>query len=399
MAYSDNCPKLMDTENVLLHKIAASFCAMSFTDNCPKLGDTNNVLLSKIAASLCALMGGSGAFINALNGSGTGITFFGATVFNGCIGSSLIFCPDNTHDVGGVGGKPRDILAGRNIDATSAYTYQGQEVIIANLSLNNVFLAGAGNLTMTGSFNMATGLSSLGNNTTGIRNVAYGYQTLPANTTGNQNTAVGYQALQFNLSGGRNVAVGYEVLASNTAGENSVAIGYQSTINNTTGGFGVAIGNSTLADQTEGFLNTAIGYNTGRGITTGGFNTIIGAQVTGLAAGLTNNIIIADGSGNQRITADAAGDVTVAQSLTIGKNLVVPTGANTRAGNAVLAAGTRTIANTTVTANTLLFHSRKIAGGTLGNLTYTITPGIAFTINSDNGGDTSTVSYLLVENP
>jgi len=49
---------------------------------------------------------------------------------------------------------------------------------------------------------------------------------------------------------------------------------------------------------TTGGRNTAIGAGTGRGITTGGYNTIIGAAVTGLAANLTYNIIIADGGGN-----------------------------------------------------------------------------------------------------
>ena len=43
--------------------------------------------------------------------------------------------------------------------------------------------------------------------------------------------------------------------------------------------------------------NTAIGYSTGRGIVTGVNNTILGASVTGLAAGLSNNIILANGSG------------------------------------------------------------------------------------------------------
>jgi len=43
--------------------------------------------------------------------------------------------------------------------------------------------------------------------------------------------------------------------------------------------------------------NTAVGYNAGRGIVTGVNNTIIGANVTGLAAALSNTVIIADGAG------------------------------------------------------------------------------------------------------
>ncbi len=47
------------------------------------------------------------------------------------------------------------------------------------------------------------------------------------------------------------------------------------------------------------------------GIITGSANTIIGANVTGLAAGLSNNIIIADGNGNRRINVDATGNVGI----------------------------------------------------------------------------------------
>jgi hypothetical protein len=57
--------------------------------------------------------------------------------------------------------------------------------------------------------------------------------------------------------------------------------------------------------------NTIIGYNTGRGIITGTNNTILGANVTGLAAGLSNNIILADGAGNQRLNINASGNVGI----------------------------------------------------------------------------------------
>jgi len=44
---------------------------------------------------------------------------------------------------------------------------------------------------------------------------------------------------------------------------------------------------------------------------TGSANTIIGANVTGLASNLSNNIIIADGDGNQRINVTATGNVGI----------------------------------------------------------------------------------------
>jgi len=71
------------------------------------------------------------------------------------------------------------------------------------------------------------------------------------------------------------------------------------------------LGHQAGYDVTEGFSNTLLGYNTGRGITTGDKNTIVGANVTGLDANLSNNIILADGDGNQRIRVNSSGNVGI----------------------------------------------------------------------------------------
>jgi len=70
-----------------------------------------------------------------------------------------------------------------------------------------------------------------------------------------------------------------------------------------------------------------------------------------------------------------------------------------RTGNATLIGGTLTVANATVTANTAVIFSRKTAGGTIGDLTYTTIAGTSFTLTSSSGTDTSTVSWNLVEIP
>jgi len=67
-------------------------------------------------------------------------------------------------------------------------------------------------------------------------------------------------------------------------------------------------------------------------------------------------------------------------------------------GNATLVGGTIAVANIYVTADTIVQLSRKTAGGTIGDLTYTATPGTGFSINSASNTDTSTVSYSLTEN-
>ena len=164
---------------------------------------------------------------------------------------------------------------------------------VLRISTTDVTNYGGGAITS----NTAFGDDALINNISGSSNTAIGVSSLNLNTTGVQNTALGLQSLANNVSGSENTAIGVGSLRSIT-----------STSNNT------AIGSDALYDST-GSDNTAIGYNTGRGITTGSNNTILGANVTGLSSTLSNNIIIADGSGNRRINVDSNGNVGIGNSI------------------------------------------------------------------------------------
>jgi hypothetical protein len=198
----------------------------------------------------------------------------------------------------------------------------------------NTFVGiGSGLDTTTGAFNTAIGAYTLDNNTTGTNNTATGFHSLHANIDGNHNTANGFQALAANTSGLRNLASGYQALNANTEGEKNTALGARAlyscltTEGNTgvgfralyaaTGGYNTSNGAYSLYDMLGGTYNTSLGYNTGRGITTGNYNTIIGAQVTGLASGLSNYVIIADGQGNQRIVVDSTGQVAIPADVKI----------------------------------------------------------------------------------
>lgn len=66
-------------------------------------------------------------------------------------------------------------------------------------------------------------------------------------------------------------------------------------------------------------------------------------------------------------------------------------------GEATLIAGSIFIANTNVIANSRVFLSRNIPGGTVGTLSYTVTPGAGFAITSSSASDTSTVAYFIVQ--
>jgi len=223
----------------------------------------------------------------------------------------------------------------------------------------------------TGIQNTANGMSALYYNTTGIQNTANGMSALYHNTTGSSNAANGMNALYYNTTGSSNAANGYNALYYNTTGYSNTADGYNALYQNTTGIQNTANGVQALYDlgsvQTAGAFNvgtsytiatigttdftligasantvgvtftatgvgtgtgtatpngtnsnTGIGYNTGRGIIYGANNTIIGANVTGLAAGLSNNIIIADGAGNQRINVNSSGNASFAGTVAPG---------------------------------------------------------------------------------
>lgn len=72
-------------------------------------------------------------------------------------------------------------------------------------------------------------------------------------------------------------------------------------------------------------------------------------------------------------------------------------GATARMGVSTLAAGTVTVANTSVTAATRIQLTRSALGGTPGHLSYTVNAGVGFTITSSSNAETSTVTWLLVE--
>lgn len=163
------------------------------------------------------------------------------------------------------------------------------------------------------------------------------------------------------------------------------------------------------------------------GVTVGGHqvamlnisNTFTDAQNINADVNINNNILLmADGNifaGNTTIAPDghidintntilnidgsaqfAGGQLTISSAGVIG----IASGSNQRAGNATMVAGTVTVANTTVTADTIVLLTRKTSGGTPGTLiTYTVTAATSFTINSDSALDTSTFSYFLIEVP
>lgn len=84
--------------------------------------------------------------------------------------------------------------------------------------------------------------------------------------------------------------------------------------------------------------------------------------------------------------------------VTAGRGLKVNEGANGKQGTAALVAGTVTVANTSVTANSRILLTSQIDGGTPGFLRVSArVVGTSFTITSSSATDTSTVAFQIFE--
>jgi hypothetical protein len=160
--------------------------------------------------------------------------------------------------------------------ATAGNIMKGTARFLHNYGTGNTFLGeNAGNFTMTGGSNTASGYQTLFSNTTGYNNTASGVTTLYYNTTGYGNTANGASALESNTTGHSNTASGLSALFSNTAGFYNTASGLFALYSNTSGNSNTANGLAALRNNTTGNGNTAIGYQAGFNLTTGSNNIAI----------------------------------------------------------------------------------------------------------------------------
>ncbi len=157
-----------------------------------------------------------------------------------------------------------------NLSATGVVTGSGFQIgsnlfAFGSFKNTNAFLGFAGNSTMTGTDNTATGQLALATNTTGNGNVATGGAALYLNTTGFDNTASGLEALLNNTTGNDNTASGAAALYFNTTGGSNTAFGDQALSNNTTGGgntaSGYSAGYTADASRVTGNNNTAVGID------------------------------------------------------------------------------------------------------------------------------------------
>lgn len=101
------------------------------------------------------------------------------------------------------------------LDVASAFTttvpltQNGVNLVLANTTAHNFFFGGSGNVTNTGTYNTAVGLTALTDLTTGINNVGFGYLAGAGVTSGSSNIYLGAAAGANNKTGDGNVFVGF----------------------------------------------------------------------------------------------------------------------------------------------------------------------------------------------
>ena len=263
-----------------------------------------------------------------------------------------------------VDGSTGGIITG-NIDlgnsiATSGNILKGGVPFLHNYGINNTFVGkNAGNLTMSGRANLATGAGSLASNDSGSFNTATGVEALFSNSSGSGNTASGYEALALNTTGSHNVAIAPNALFNNSTADNNVAIGFAALSNNSTGSENIAIGRDALLQNTNGSQASAFGYQAMHDNTSGRFNVGIGSNA------LSNNT-----TGERNV---AVGVNALTGNLTGSSNMALGAGAHVSVDGLTNA--------TAIGADAIVDASNKVRIGSAG---VTVVEGpVAFTFTSD----------------
>lgn len=296
------------------------------------------------------------------------------------LGGGIIF---RTSPAGASGAGVNALVTRLEIDSTGLATFSGKVLINPPVGSNALQVTG---FSLTGS--SAASLIDLAGtwNTSGLPTA------IKLNIT---DTASNTSSLLIDLQKG-----GISRFKLDKSGRGTIQQSLTFTPNNVDG-FGGAtvlkINTLQVIDEAENLVDFAVEWDN---IT----NTPTGIKLNVTNTGSPTTLLLMDlqTSAVSQFSVDLAGNAAFGGSISLaaGKFLSISSGSNRRAGNATLVAGTVTVSNTTTTANTIVILTRKTTGGSIGTaITYTVSAGASFTINSDNPLDTSTFSYFLIENP
>lgn len=212
-----------------------------------------------------------------------------------------------------------------NVGYETAYFLTG-----GSSNVNVGFRAGYNNV--NGNSNVSLGSSALFTSTSGAANVAIGFDALRLSTNISNLTAVGYQALRNSTTGSTLNAFGYRALYTNTTGTNNSAFGTESQGLLTIGTSNSSFGNYSLYKISgTSSNNVAFGANAGYNATSVNFSTLIGTNVSFLNVTGSSNTIIGASAGYNILTDDnviigksSGFGVTGSSNTIIGANTTLP---------------------------------------------------------------------------
>ena len=202
------------------------------------------------------------------------------------------------------------------------------------------------------------------------------------------------------------------------AAQGVTSIGQNSTVVGMGAGAGAPGVNSTLVGKSSGNIvtgtdNQFFGYNSGSLSTSGSFNVILGSYDGNAIATLSNQVVVADGSGAPRIRIDAAGNTFVVSGVNsttantgaftvqggagIGGNVNVGGALGVSSGRAVLEATQTSIVLAGNTATSLLSTDSVVIGQKIGSGTNfgakTTIVGSEAAATNTNGDEITLVGY------
>lgn len=167
-------------------------------------------------------------------------------------------------------------LVGATVNSTNGYQVGGTTMFNGNATSGNIAIGdGAGNTSLTGTYNQIIGHNAGNSLTTGAYNVLIGGGTGLATTTGSNNVAIGVLAARYQTTAGYNTFVGPYTGFSTTTGSNNTFLGNNAGTYNSTGNSNTFVGDSVGFYNTTGSGNLYLGAGTGGANTTGSNNVYL----------------------------------------------------------------------------------------------------------------------------
>jgi hypothetical protein len=283
-----------------------------------------------------------------------------------------------------------DGTTSHNITTVRASSLPGSAGATMSLIAGSATITATNNNLAGGDLVLSSGIST-GTNTSNIS-----FKTATAGSSGNSDNS---PTTKMTILGSGNVGIGTTSPAVlfdvNGRGQftNSTAAAALTVVNGGNNAVNAVV-------QLTGLNGAQVQYGSyGTMLITGGSaaanDAVVKLKILATASQSANIQEWANSSGTALVSVNPTGNIVFSA---VGKGIQYQSGTNSRAGTATLVAGTVTVSNTSVTANTGISLTRKTSGGTIGTaITYTLSAGTSFTINSDNPLDTSTFFYELVE--